>query len=394
MAHTKKTSSKILVTAFALALTLSACGGFEETSAAGQATSDTLAPSFEASAADVSRWTRPGGCDGSIGLTAMVDNIANRAAWVLVENDTAIERFIENPTFGVTDGREIGPQDVDAVLAGEDASLGAAIHPDRYETLKEVLAAGAALIIPSLFDRDLPATSPEPQRGFAAVLPDGRMAWLGSCGFMQSDPYNEYLAEIGGDRTTTIALFSADKAVLSAFDAWYADSVTGPDPDEDWLATPADSRSVDIEDTPAHVLDGLGTVNVLMEIPEDWRDWDVTICGRSDLGWLGCFNTGVGTTVGDMLVEPGSEFVLTLLDGSARFSSRMEDVATVSVELVSSLIDSDQALRVTPIRSFVNLADFRGAATDGAVMQLDVIPLEEALESLPSGDRSTPNEGP
>lgn len=184
---------------------------------------DVVPPDFVATEADLQRWARTGdNCDNGGDLARLTRiNIDSDFEWVVVANDVARRRVIENRT---TDGRSnavVDPSAFERNLTGGDASVGAAIRVEVLAAVAEGLAAGGDLILGSNPDRPNRPAEPEPLWSIGILLPDGRFAMTG-CGFWVTDEVNAYMRETGVDdpRAELFAILGNDSDAVGRHREW------------------------------------------------------------------------------------------------------------------------------------------------------------------------------
>jgi hypothetical protein len=329
-------------------------------------------------------WSLAAGCEEP-GDAA--DLLPQGIEWVVIENTLARTLLARN---GRNRDLVISRTEATRVLTG-NAPLGTALDAATFVVLERALHAGADVIAASFADRPEHPDSPEPQMAYFVVLTDGRAAWLGpACSpSLITAPLLAYLEHLDptDGRAVTEALISRDPAVLADFLEWYQSYLHETEPEPlAWTDLPPDQRSVDVEDTPAEILATVSSLEIFIEVPDEWADWAVSFCGRSDLGHLGCTLAQTGTNSFPVLVDPAKGFDLILLDESARFGSDIATLVSVTPETVAAALQDGNALHFAPSGAYASL-DQIVAAPPGSAYTVTVAARADLWEQLmDSGD--------
>lgn len=99
-----------------------------------------------------------------------------------------------------------------------------------------------------------------------------------------------------------------------------------------WASLPASARSLDVEQTPPHVLAKLRLVDVTVAIPPAWYGARAHVCTRIELGWNECVPLRADQAERHMMgyAEPSKPLQIWLLDPSASFAGLSRHVGDIS----------------------------------------------------------------
>lgn len=194
---------------------------------------------------------------------------------------------------------------------------------------------------------------------------DGGFAVVGLCrtSAMIAVALDAYATESGASSSyKVLRAVATDDTALSAFGAWTLGEPIS------WSSRPATERLLDIEGTPAEVLDRLSLVTIVIEkVPDRWRSFDATLCTWVSEGWNECTALDADDP-GEPLemaayTVPGEPIELWLLDQDANV---IEPLALLGAFPVSSG-DGGLEMRFDVISERTTLAEVLADATAGVL---------------------------
>jgi hypothetical protein len=131
------------------------------------------------------------------------------------------------------------------------------------------------------------AKSGLPGTGFINMVvledPSGSFTLVAECGFGRiAASVGDYAKDLGRSDSAVFRDIATDNEALFAFDRR---GFSEPVP---WSDRSPSERQLDIEATPADVLDGLESVFITIDAPPEWHGFNASLCSRIDLGWNYC----------------------------------------------------------------------------------------------------------
>lgn len=160
----------------------------------------------------------------------------------------------------------------------------------------------------------------------------------------------EYSIDMGISSYDLLRQSATDDEALAAFGEW----LRGDDA-IDWTDRRPRERLLDVEVTPAAVLDGLEVVTVrLTEVPEAWGTFDAVVCTWVPLGWNECasFETLEAGEISLLAyIERGAPIEVWLVDADANLSEPLGLLSTTTADHDG---DSELLFTVTSVETSLN----------------------------------------
>jgi hypothetical protein len=181
------------------------------------------------------------------------------------------------------------------------------VSPEGWMALERAGAAGDRVIF-GMSSFSLPGVGT-----VAVLLPDGRVAAVGSCSYgMISSPLDDYGRHLGLSAADTLLLLLESTESFDDFVAWQVDRERGVP----WQEQSPETRIADRELIPPEILAALEEVEISVPLVEWLRRLGRPICARSPQGWGSCFMTDL---TGDhaplnAFVAPGEDIELWMAD--------------------------------------------------------------------------------